>query len=50
MQSTTRWCLNEGSMSSCTLRSEWVFHMGASHFTRSADAVYIYNLQGRIVL
>jgi hypothetical protein len=23
MQSTTRWCLNEGSMSSSALRSEW---------------------------
>jgi hypothetical protein len=28
MQSTTRWCLNEGSMSSSTLRSEW------DHYTR----------------
>jgi pterin-4a-carbinolamine dehydratase len=26
MQSTTRWCLNEGSMSSFTFRSEWVLH------------------------
>jgi len=27
MQSTTRWCLNEGSMSSCTYDQNGVFHM-----------------------
>jgi hypothetical protein len=26
MQSTTRWCLNEGSMSSCTDDQNGVFH------------------------
>jgi hypothetical protein len=29
MRSTTRWCLNEGSMSSCTYDKGGVFHMGA---------------------
>jgi len=50
MQSTTRWCLNEASMSSCTFDQNGVFHMEHKPLFVPNRAIGQVNLQVNSVL